>query len=321
MNPVEAAVRRIDAYQQRHGRVAFAFGVIKKFGDDRGGALAGLMTYYGFLAVFPMLLLLTTLLGFVFGHDRAAERAVQHSVLADFPIIGVQLGNAIRPLRGNVWAVVVGLLGLLWGSLGVTQHAQHTMNEVWNIPGVIRPGFLTRLLRGLALIVLLGVGVGLTTTLASFTTFGRGAVALKVAGAVASALINVGLFLVAFRLMTHRSVATRDLVPGAAVAGVVWSALQAFGGYLVGHQLRHASQVYGFFGVVLGLLSWLFLAAQVTVYGAELNVVRARRLWPRSIVQPPLTDADKRTLADIALQGERRPEQTVEVSFDDDVDG
>ena len=116
--------------------------------------------------------------------------------------------------------------------------------------------------------------------------------------------------------MTPRQVATRDLVPGAVVAGVIWSVLQAFGGYLVGHQLRHADQVYGFFGTVLGLMSWLYLGAQVTLYSAEFNVVRSRQLWPRSIVQPPLTPADEAALTAIAMQEERRPEQDVRVTFD-----
>ena len=89
----------------------------------------------------------------------------------------------------------------------------------------------------------------------------------------------------------------------------------AAGGYLVGHNLKHASEVYGFFAVVLGLLSWLYLGAQLTLYAAEVNVVRARRLWPRSLLQPPLTQPDQRVLVDLAKQEERRPEQAVEVTF------
>jgi hypothetical protein len=73
--------------------------------------------------------------------------------------------------------------------------------------------------------------------------------------------------------------------------------------------------VYGFFAIALGLMSWLFLSAQVTLYAAEVNVVRARRLWPRSILQPPLTQADQRALTDLARQEERRPEQAINVEF------
>ncbi len=102
------------------------------------------------------------------------------------------------------------------------------------------------------------------------------------------------------------------------MAGVLWVLLQSGGGYLVGHNLKHASQVYGFFAIVLGLLSWLYLAAEATLYAAEVNVVRARRLWPRrSILQPPLTQSDKRALTDLAKQEERRPEESIQVNFTD----
>jgi uncharacterized BrkB/YihY/UPF0761 family membrane protein len=101
------------------------------------------------------------------------------------------------------------------------------------------------------------------------------------------------------------------------VAGVLWVLLQIGGGYLVGHNLKHASQVYGFFAIVLGLLSWLYLAAEAPLYAAEVNVVRARCLWPRSILQPPLTRSDKQALTDLAKQEERRPEESIQVSFTD----
>jgi uncharacterized BrkB/YihY/UPF0761 family membrane protein len=81
--------------------------------------------------------------------------------------------------------------------------------------------------------------------------------------------------------------------------------------------LRHTSELYGFFGIVLGLLFFLYLASQIMVYAAEVNVVRTRRLWPRSVRPPPLTEADEHALADRARAEERRPEQHVDVSFDE----
>ena len=146
------------------------------------------------------------------------------------------------------------------------------------------------------------------------------------ANLAAPAAVNAVLFLVAFRVLTPRQIPTGQLWVGAAVAGGLFTLLQALGGYPVGHNLKHAQAVYGFFAVVLGLMSWLFLSAQVMLYGAEVNVVRARRLWPRSILQPPLTEADQRALVDLARQEERRPEQAINVQFtpqanDPDPDG
>ncbi len=319
VNPVEGFVRRVDRFQQRHRVLAIGFGVVKKFGDDRAGSLAALIAYYGFLAVFPLLLLLTTSLGLALGANSSLQTAVLNSALRDFPIIGNQLvgpTGQIRPLRGSGAALVFGVGGLLWGSLGVTQVSQLAMAEVWNVPGVIRPNFVARFARGLSLFGVIGLGLVATTVLASLSTFGSAALPLKVLGIVGSVAINIGLYVAAFRLTTPASVPTGELVPGAALGGIAWSVLQALGGYLVGHQLRHASQVYGYFGSVLGLVSWIYLGAQMTLYAAEFNVVRSRRLWPRSIVQPPLTEADIRTFDAIARQGERRPEQAVESTWE-----
>ena len=100
------------------------------------------------------------------------------------------------------------------------------------------------------------------------------------------------------------------------VGGVLWTALQTLGSWLVARQLRHTSELYGFFGIVLGLLFFLYLASQIMVYAAEVNVVRTRRLWPRSVRPPPLTEADEQALTDSARAEERRPEQHVDVTFD-----
>lgn len=318
MNPVERAIRRVDRYQQEHDWLGFPFGVIKKYGDDNGGRLTALLTYSAFFALLPLLLLLVTVLGFALGHDAALRGRVVHSALAEFPIIGTQLGSHLHSLRAAGLGLVIGIAGLIWGARGLTQAAQHSMAEVWNIRGVDRPNFWTRQLRGAVLLAVLALGLVATTVLTALAGAGGQSVALHAAEIASSAALNVGLFLLAYRVLTPAVIRTGRLVPGAVLAGLCWLALLALGSYLVDHFLRHASDVYGFFGVVMGLLSWLYLGAELTVYAAEVNVVLARRLWPRSIVQPPLTESDKRMLADLAKQEERRPEQTVQVIFRED---
>jgi uncharacterized BrkB/YihY/UPF0761 family membrane protein len=192
------------------------------------------------------------------------------------------------------------------------------MAEIWNIPGRDRPDFVTRQLRGVALLLVFMVGLAGTTVLTGLGSLGTSPGVARLGTQLASAALNVVLFLLAFRVLTPGSVRTRQLVLGAVVAGLAWQVLLAIGGYLISHNLRRASEVYGFFAVVLGLLSWLYLGAQVTVYAAELNVVRARRLWPRSLLQPPLTEPDRRALVQLAKQEERRPEQSVAVTFEPD---
>jgi uncharacterized BrkB/YihY/UPF0761 family membrane protein len=320
MNPIEKALHRVDHVQQTHRGPAFLFAIVKKSGDDRAGQLAALITYYGFTAVFPLLLLLTTGLGFVLRSNASAQRAVLNSALADFPIIGNQLTENIHSLHGTGAAVAVGALGLLYGSLGVTQILQFAMAQVWNIPGVKRPGYLARLGRGLLLFAALGVGLLLSAATAALAGFVSHGPLAFTAGLVGSAAVNTGLYLVCFRILTPKEILLRQLLPGCLFAGPAWTALQTCGGYLVAHELRHATQVYGFFGTVLGLLSWLYLGAQITMYAAEANVVRTRRLWPRTLMQPPLSPADRSVLDALVHQEERRPEQHVGSSFAEEED-
>jgi YihY family inner membrane protein len=280
-------VSRLDAFQQRNQPISFVVAVVKKFGDDRAGMLAALLAYYGFLALFPLMLLLVTVLGFALHDNVSLQQHVLDSALSDFPVLGDQIRDNIHTIPASPFAVVVGAVGLLWGSLGITQAAQFAMAQVWSVAERDRPKFVTRLVQGLSFIGALGVGVALTTLLTEVGGFGGSHEPLvRVLLIVAGVGLNVALYVAAFRILTPRSIDAGALVPGAILAGVGWTLLQFGGAYLVQHQLRHTSQVYGVFAVVLGLISWLFLISQLTLYAAELNVVRARHLWPRSLMSP-----------------------------------
>jgi Predicted membrane protein len=316
VNPFERVVRVVDRWQQRHRIPAITFAVIKKFGDDRGGHLSAAITYYGFLAIFPLLLVFTTVLRIVLHNSPGLQHDLLNSALADFPVVGPQIRTSVHPLSGSGLSLTIGILAAVWGSLGVAQAAQQAMADIWNIPGRIRPSFIARLLRSLLVLLAIGFAVVVVTPLAAAGTFGHTSGALQAAVQGAGLAINIGLYIAAFRILTPASIPLRDLVVGAVIGGVGWSALQSGGGYLVARQLRHSTELYGTFAIVLGLLGFLFLAAQLSLYAAEINVVRTRRLWPRSIVQPPLTRADRDLLRDVAVAQERRSEQHVTVEFD-----
>jgi membrane protein len=130
---------------------------------------------------------------------------------------------------------------------------------------------------------------------------------------------NIGLFWLAFRLGTASEVGWRQLRLGAVIGAVIWQVLQAVGGYFVAHQLAHASPSYGTFAVVLGLIAWLYLVAELTLYAVEINVVTAYRLWPRSIVPPPYTEQDRRAFQLYAQAQQRRKEQRKEQRKEKDV--
>jgi membrane protein len=316
VNGIKSVVKRMDAYQQRHVWLGFPIAVAKKFGDDRAGNLAALIAYYGFFSIFPLLLVLTSLLGFVLRGNPELREAIVDSTLAQFPVIGEQIRENVGALRSGV-ALGIGTVTALWAGLGVTQAAQVAMNDVWDVPIKARPRFLESRLRGLILLVVLG-----TITLASTILSGMGTlegpvgVLLRVVGLAGSLGLNLVLFLVAFRVLTDKSLSLGDVFPGAAAGALLWTILQAVGSFYVNHVVKDASEVYGFFGFVLGLLAWIYLGALVTLYAAEINVVRVNRLWPRSLVmEPPLEQADRRTLRQAAKVEERIPQEDVDVSF------
>lgn len=316
MNPFEATIRRVDSAQQRHLVPAFCMGVIKKFGDDNAGALTVQVTYSLVLTVFPLLLLLITVLGIVLADNPSERQRVLNSAFGQFPVIGSSLAHNVHAMkRSSIFGLVVGLLGLIYGSTGLAQAGLYSMEQIWNIPSTARPGFLTRLGRSLLFLVVLAVGLTVTTALTGFGTFGRHDFWLGAIGEVLGALLNVALYLAGFRVLTPRSIRTRQLLPGVVVGGIAWTVLQAVGGYVVGHDLRGASAVYGVFGLFLGLIAWVALGAEITLYAAEINSVLFHHLWPRGMVQPPLTEADQRSLALQVTQNRRRPEQVVETHF------
>jgi len=315
-NPIPRVLRRVDEVQRRHKGLAFTVAVFKKFGEDDAGSKAALIAYYGFFSLFPLLLVFTTVLAFILSGHTALQGKILHSTLRQFPIIGDQISQNIRSLQGSGIALVIGILTTLWAGMGVTQAGENAMNAVWNVPARKLPNALHSRARGLLLLVVFGAGGLATTFLAGFATSGSGAW-LKVAAILVAALINLAMFLVAFRTLTAEKVSWQDVLPGALVATVVWEMLQAIGGWYVARSLRGASQVYGFFAIVIGLLGWLYLGAQMTLLAAEFNVVLKRRLWPRSLVQPPLTIKDKEVLRLLAKMEERRDEEEIVVHFKD----
>jgi uncharacterized BrkB/YihY/UPF0761 family membrane protein len=305
-------IRRFDHYQQKHKGWAVPMAVIRKFGNDQAGHLAALIAYYAFFSIFPLLLVFTTILGFVLQHNDSLYDSVQTSVLGNFP--GLQLGT--HPLSGSVTALVIGLLGSLWGGLGVTQAAQSAFDRIWAVPFKDRPDFFHARLRGLLLLVCLGA-LFLASAVATALATTIGGPLVKVGGYAITLALNFGLYVAAFRFLTSSVVPTRCLWLGAGIGAVFLEILQLVGGIYVKHVVTHARETYGVFATVIGLLVWLHLIAQLTLYSAEINVVVTRRLWPRSLLGPPDEPADQETLRALAKVEERHDLEEVEVHFHD----
>jgi uncharacterized BrkB/YihY/UPF0761 family membrane protein len=301
---------KVDGWQQRYPAIAFLYAVQKKFGDDRGGYLAALITYYAFLSIFPLLLAAFTVVAYVLAGDSSAIASLEKHI-GSYPIIGAaaqQLKGA--KLHGSPVALIVGVLGLLWGATGLAQSIQFAMDEAWNIPARDRPGFVDRLWRTFAWYAVFGLGIVASTFVASLGSWLHWSGGIVLSTLVALVL-NVGLFLASFWLLTP-TVAIREMVPGAILAGAVWTFLTGVGIGLT-HKLAHSNALYGTFAPVLGLLAFLYLGARITLYSVEANAVRSQHLWPRSLTNRELSRADRTQLVNLAKKEERVPKEVVSV--------
>ena len=293
MNMVNRAIRAADELQQRHAWLAVPVAVWKKFGDDQAGNLAALIAYSALVAIFPLLLLLVTVVDIVFKNDPARQQKIVDYALANYPVIGTDLENSIGHLSQTGIALAVAVIGIFIGALGVSNSLQNALNSAWEIPFARRPAFPWSWLRSAALIIVVGLGFIVTT-------------ALSVLAIVVSLVLNFGLFWLGFRLGTAKEITWRQLWPGAAIGAVIWQILQSVGTNFISHQLAHATPLYGTFALVLGLIAWLYLQAQLTLYAIEINVVQAYRLWPRSLAPPPYTEQDRHAFR---LYVEKRSDQ------------
>jgi membrane protein len=276
-----------DDFQQRRPVLAFPVAVWKKFNDDRAGNLAALIAYYGFAAIFPLLLVLATVLNIVLKDNPSLQKTLTDSALAQYPVIGQQIKTQLGSIPGTGLPLIIGAVLLLLGARGVANAMQNALCEVWGIPRKSRPGFPMSQVWSFALLLTVAIGFIVTTFLSGLAG-GAGHLLTGVGATVGAVLIslvlNVGVFWLGFRLATARLVRWRDLLVGALIAGLIWQVLQVAGGYVVSHQLHRANELYGTFGVVLGLVAWLYLQAEATLWAAEVDVVLAKRLWPVSML-------------------------------------
>src|SRR5262249_28468515 len=265
-----------------------------------------------FASIFPLLLVAVTVLGIIASKNPKVGNHLLHA-LHQYPVIGPELSGSMKHgLTGTGVALVLGILFTLYGARGIARAIQNALNSVWEVPLFRRPRFPKNLLRSLGLICVIGPGQIITIALSTVAggSAHLGGVSGQIAAIVVSLILNIGLFWLGFRIATAAEIATRDLRLSAILAAVAWQILQLIGGVFVKHASNSA---YGTFGIVLGLLAWFYLQAQITLFVAELNVVRVRKLWPRALVPPPLTEADLRAYQLYAESGLLRPDLEVEV--------
>jgi membrane protein len=317
-----AVSRGLDRFQRSHQGAGFPLAVVYKYFDDFGSYLAGLLTYYGFVSLFPLLLLLSAVLGTVLAGNQHLLNEVLTSALHQFPVIGGDLARP-RHLGGGPVGLGIGIGGSLYGGLGVVQAFQYATNTVWGVPRNNRPNPLRARGRSVVLLAAAGLVFLGTTILTIAGSGGTGllGIAARITAVALSVLLSAGGAVFAFRFAAARDLSVRDVLPGAVAAAVIWQLLQYFGVVYVRHVVQHASATDAVFALVLGLLAYLYVTAAAVLLCIEINVVRVSRMHPRSLLTPftdnvILTAGDRRAYSRQAKAQRSKGFQRVDVRFD-----
>lgn len=291
---VRRRLERFDRWQQQRRWVGLPLAVGKKFSEDQSTNLASMVAFWAFFSIFPLLLVLVTLLAYVLP-SASTKAHVLENVSSFLPLLDP---STVRSLSGSWWTLLVGVLTALWSGLAVVKTLQTAFNSVWEIPYVERPKLVEKLKRSALVLGTIGVGLVVSTVISGYVTGTATGIDLgwfgRLAGYVIAIALDVGLFVAAFRMLTDREITSRDVLPGALFAGLMFWVLQQLSSFIISRHLQSAQSTYGQFATVITMLWWFYLQGQVTLLGAQLNVVLKKRLWPRSLIGGPDTQADQR---------------------------
>ncbi len=318
-------VNRMDDFQRRHAVLGFPIAVLYKFFDDQGAYLAAILTYYAFVSIFPILLIASSVLGFLLQGNQALYDAVLSSALGRFPIVGTQLGEP-EGLTGSAGAIVIGSLAALYGALGLATASQHALNTAWAVPRNSRFNPFIGRFRAFITLILAGLAVLSTSAAAVFLNNLDDVLGSDVDQWIAriGTLLGIALTAVVLSLMmrytTARRPSFRACLPGGITIALLWHGLQIGGGIYVNRVIKAAGDMNGVFALVLGLLGLLFLASVFAVLGVEVAVVRKERLYPRALLTPftdavELTEADRRAYVNYAKAMRHKGFEQIEVTF------
>ncbi len=320
------ALHHLDRVQRRHRVLGVPIAVIYKFVDDQGMYLGALIAFYAFLSIFPLLLILSSVLGIVLGRSPELQQQIIDSAVSQLPLIGQQIQR--RQFSGSGAAVTFGAVGAILGAMAVAIAVQNAMNAVWHVRRDARPNPVLVRVRSAGLLLLLAVFVLATTALSQLspalavinTPLGSGAQFGATAGAY---LLSVAAFIAICRFGTATKLRIVEILPGALLGGLLWYLLQTGGANFVREYTERANVTEGVFGIVLALIIWLYLAALAFVLCLQVNVVIARHLYPRALFAAvtdnvDLTHADQRTYSRLAQSQSLKGFESVDVSFEHD---
>jgi YihY family inner membrane protein len=289
MADINKAINKVNSTQQKLRITSFIVAVIKKYGDDNAGQQAALLTYYSFLSLFPLLLILTTITDILIGSNSGLKTTILHGLTDYFPLLGTQLTEHVHKLHASGLALATGLVFTLYGTRGVANVFRNGVQDIWQIPEKDRDNFPETLYKSITVIVVGGLGFIVASIISGVASNINGDFDFR----ALPYLINIFLlfwlfnFLINFNLPKH--ISYKETWVGALVAAIGLVILQSLGGILLARELKRLDALYSYFAVALGLMFWLYLQAQVLYYAFEIAVVKSHKLWPVSLNSNPST--------------------------------
>jgi membrane protein len=297
MNLIQTSIDKLDSLQRKSHLVAFSYAVIKKYGDDQAGYQAALLTYYAFLSLFPLLLVVTTLTQLIASSHPHLQMSIINATTSYFPVLGSQLSNHVHSLHRNGVALAVGILFTFYGARGVADAFRSGVNHIWQIPRSQRDGFPKSAIKSVVIILVGGIGF----IVASISAGLAAGVGHELVFRGVSILIDVFILFWVFNWLINISlpehISLQDTRAGALSAAIGLVIMQTIGGYVLSRELKSLDALYSYFAIALGLLFWIYLQAQVLCYSIEISAVHAQKLWPRSLSGHSLTAADTKIVS------------------------
>jgi membrane protein len=293
MNHISRLARHINQYQQHNRLLAFCYAVIKKYGEDNAGYQAALLTYYGFLALFPLLLVVITLTDNFLVQYPHLQATVLKGLTDYFPLLGNQLAAHIHTLKRSGLALIVGILFTLYGAQGVASAFSRGVQHIWQIPKQDQNNFPKSVYKNLTLLIVGGLGFLLASISAGLAAAVGHGLMFRVLSVIVNLVILFWLFTFMINFSLPRRIQLIEIRIGAVFAAVGLVILQLLGGYILAHELKNLDALYSYFAISLGLLFWIYLQSQMLFYAIEVSVVSSRKLWPRSLEADSPTTVDK----------------------------
>ncbi|MGA0035683.1 MAG: YihY/virulence factor BrkB family protein [Ilumatobacteraceae bacterium] len=267
-----ALVRRLRKHRIADIAVESAHG----YQQHRSANAAALIAYYGFLTLFPALLLATTVLGFVLENNPALRADIVDTAIAQIPIIGREVLTETGGLTGSTLAIMIGILGAVWGATRAFVALQDALDNIWEVPLDERHNLVIRRLHGIVGLLTIAAGQIATVVLTSIASYANVGLVTQFFIALSAVVVNSAVIGTMFRYLTAAPATWKMVRFGAIAAGLGFTLLQLAGTNIVARLLSGAQGVYGTFASVLALTAWISLHATIALFSAEVNATRHR---------------------------------------------